>query len=249
MDSDRLLNPQRLEQRESLFERIALRSLADQTDPEFKLILLSSAAMPQPYKTRLTQLCADMLGERAHIIFEEPRRAAEAINEYRHRTFGAKGGHVIQSILDDDDGVATNFVTRIKAEARGALETFTQHQNYTFISHAKGVNLNLKKSGRAEITHRNMPCTTQGLTLVAPARSNRSPFNVAHKKILNRRPLRLMAGGPVMYVRTVHNLNDSRAMIGNDTVATDVLQKITDRALPLLAQFAPAAPALERAAA
>lgn len=240
-DPDVLLDPARLEQREALFEKIALRSLADQSDPDFKLVVLSSKAMPKPYKKRLTELCADMIGERAHVMFKPPRRTAVWFTEYRQGREGAEQGHDIQSILDDDDGVATNFVERIKAEARVACDTFGKPDDYTFISHARGVNIELKKSGEVVITHRNMPCTTQGLSLVAAANSHRSPFNVAHKKIIARRPLRILTGGPVMYVRAVHNFNDSRALVGDDRVAAEDLERITAGPLPLLGHFMPRA--------
>lgn len=236
-DPELLLNPARLEQRERLFEKIALRSLQDQTDPDFKLVVLSSQGMPTAYKKRLVELCADTLGARAEVLFRAPRRTAGCFNEHRQSSIPATGKYIIQTILDDDDGVATNFVARIKAEADVATQTFTNERDYTFISHATGVNLKLDKHGNAEVTHRNIPCTAQGLTLVAPAASDRSPFNVAHKKILERRPLRILAGGAAMYVRTVHNLNDSRAMVGNDLVEPDMLERITREQLPMLAQF------------
>lgn len=238
-DPERLLAPSRLEQREALFEKIALRSLQDQTDPDFELIVLSSAMMPEAYKKRLSELCRDMLGERAHVIFREPRRVASAFNRFRASIQPEGAGHTIQTILDDDDGVSKHFVRQLKAEAQTAVNSFRSQQDYVFISHASGLNLKLSSNGDAEISKRNIACTAQGLTLVAPAGSNRSPFNIAHKKILERRPVRVLHGGPAMYVRTVHNLNDSRGMVGNDVIGQEEVAEISKSDLPLLGQFVP----------
>lgn len=119
------------------------------------------------------------------------------------------------------------------------MSSFRSQQDDVLISHANGLNLKLSDDGGAEITKRNIACTAQGLTLVAPAGSNRSPFNIAHKKVLVRRPVRVLHGGPAMYVRTVHNLNDSRGMVGNDVIGPDAVAGISKSDLPLLAQFAP----------
>ena len=241
-DPELLLNPARLEQRETLFERIALQSLSDQTDPDFKLLVLSSEAMPEAYKKRLLALCNDMLGERAHVLFRKPQRTAGCFNQYRAQQLPRKSKYVIQSILDDDDGVSSDFVSRIKREARVAERSFEKKDDYTFISHATGVNLKISEDGSAEVTHRSMPCTTQGLTLVSRSNSNRSPFNIAHKKILERRPVRVCHGGPVMYVRTGHNLNDSRTILSDHRPVTqEAVSDIIQNRLPLLAQFTPQA--------
>ena len=238
-DAERLFVPSRLAQRKALFERIALQSLRDQSDQDFELLVLSSEMMPDVYKKRLSELCNDMLGDRAHVIYRAPRRVAGSFHDYRSGTLRDTKGVAIQTILDDDDGVSTSFVARIKREAKAAQQSFQSKKDYVFISHASGVNLKLSKEGSAEITKRSMPCTAQGLTLVAPVASHRSPFNIAHKKILQRRPVRVLHGGPAMYVRTVHSLNDSRGIVGNDLVAPEALSTIVQNDLPLLAQFLP----------
>ncbi len=235
--ADLLFDPVRLEKRAALLEQIALRSLADQTDRDFGLIVLSSEGMPDLFKKQLSALCHDMLGTRAHVLFEPPERAAYCIDQFRRRTLTPTGPHVIQSILDDDDAVGARFVAKIKREAAAAISLFNEGQDYTFLSHAKGVNMVFRPKGGIELRRRNMPAAAQGLTLVSKSGANRSPFNIAHKKILERRPVRVIQGGPVMYLRSVHDTNDSRAMVGGKLVSEADVDQIIARDLPLLAQF------------
>lgn len=235
--ADLLFDPARLEKRAVLLEQIALRSLSDQTDGDFGLIVLSSEGMPAPFRTRLAALCKDTLGDRAHVLFEAPERAAYCIDQFRRRSLTATGPHVIQSILDDDDAVGAGFVETIKREAAAAVSLFHAGQTYTFISHAKGVNLVFRPDGGIELRRRNMPAAAQGLTLVSKSGTTRSPFNIAHKKILERRPVRVIHGGPVMYLRSVHDTNDSRAMVGGKLVSEADIDRIIAQDLPLLGQF------------
>lgn len=57
---DRLYSPRRMETRFHLFEHMVLPGFRAQTDPDFKLVVLSSAIMPEAYRTRLTRLCASL---------------------------------------------------------------------------------------------------------------------------------------------------------------------------------------------
>ena len=57
---DRLYSPRRMETRFQLFEHMVLPGFRAQTDPDFKLVVLSSAVMPEGYRTRLAQLCASL---------------------------------------------------------------------------------------------------------------------------------------------------------------------------------------------
>ncbi len=127
--ADLLFDSERLEKRARLLEQIALRSLSDQTDGDFDLIVLSSEGMPAAFRKQLSALCKDTLGDRVRVLFE----AAAA----------------------------------------------------------------------------------QGLTLVSKSGANRSPFNIAHKKILERRPVRVIHGGPVMYLRSVERWSAKRTSAGS----------------------------------
>jgi len=236
-DPAQLFDDARLTKRAHLFERIALRSLADQTDPDFQVLVLSSQDMPDPHKARLTQMCGDLLGDRAHVVFAAPGQAGKRMTRYRTDRMKRDGSHVVQTILDDDDAVATHFAERIKAEARAAVDLMYGPDDYTYISHARGISLVFSADGTISAEHRSMPATTQGLSLVAPRDGWRSPFKIAHKKILERRPVRVIHGGPIMYARGVHDTNDSRAQTGGAQLTPDELHALSRKELPLLRCF------------
>lgn len=61
-DASKLLSDARLEKRFSLFEKLPLAALRDQTDPDFDLIVLGSEAMADKHKKRLTEAAKDVLG-------------------------------------------------------------------------------------------------------------------------------------------------------------------------------------------
>ena len=49
--------------------------------------------------------------------------------------------------------------------------------------------------------------------------------------------MRVIHGGPVMYLRSVHDTNDSRAMVGGKLVSEADIDRIIAQDLPLLGQF------------
>ena len=101
-DPEKLFSPERLEQREYYLRKVALPSLRDQTNQDFNLIVLSSTLLPNPYKDRLKDVCNDILGPRAHVIFREPDSTSKVFQKYRWQTFD-RYAHTAQIVLDDDD--------------------------------------------------------------------------------------------------------------------------------------------------
>ncbi len=234
-DAALLLNSERLEKRFGLFQKVALQSLADQQDKDFALVILAADAMPAEHRKRVEELAKDTLGtDRAHVLFRPPGRASDEFTKYRQRTF-SDYAYTAQVILDDDDAVAMDFTDRMRLESRAAISVFQAKQDYTLISHARGLNLRFLPDGVLEVGKRNMPAAAQGLAVVAPSASVRSPFNLAHKKILDRRPVRVVHGPRPMYIRTVHDTNDSRARVNSNLVSAEMLPALAANHFPLLA--------------
>jgi len=68
-DKERLFDPERLSKRLELFEKLNLASLRDQTDADFKLVVLTSLDLPADHLARMQTACNDMIGaERTHIV-------------------------------------------------------------------------------------------------------------------------------------------------------------------------------------
>ncbi|WP_321828787.1 glycosyltransferase [Thalassovita sp.] len=231
-DPEKLFSPERLEQREYYLRKVALPSLRDQTDQDFNLIVLSSTLMPKPYQDRLKEVCNDMLGPRAHVIFREPDSTSKVFQKYRWQTFN-RYAHTAQIVLDDDDAVGVDFTADLRGEANAAVALRKANQpNYVFLSWPRGVTA-LFEDGNLELIPRNVPATNLGLTVVAPSESHRSPFRVAHHKVLERRPVRVIHTLEPQYIRSVHASNDSKGRRGTEPVKAETLPMLF-KTFPLL---------------
>lgn len=230
-DKALLFDDARLDGRHYFLEKIALRSLADQSDPDFGLIVLSSSDLPQHHKTRLEQVCGDMLGDRAHVIYRDPDSAGTAFQRYRKQSF-TQDPWTCQIVLDDDDAVSADFTQKLRAEAMAAKRLRPDGEEYCFISHARGISA-VFRDGKMSLRHRINAATNLGLAVVAPTMSRRQPFGIAHKKILERRPVRVLYTREPNYIRAVHDTNDSRAQYSDELVRADQMERM-HKAFPLL---------------
>ena len=203
-DAAKLFDDARLDGRHYFLEKIALRSLADQSDGDFGLIVLSAEALPERHKSRLQQVCGDMLGDRAHVIFRGPDSAGTCFTRYRKATFN-RDPWSTQIVLDDDDAVSADFTEKLRAEAMAAKKLRAPGEEYCFLSHARGISA-VFRDGQISLRHRLNAATNLGLAVTAPTGSRRQPFGIAHKKILERRPVREGVRGVGQHQRGVAEL-------------------------------------------
>ncbi|KIC48452.1 glycosyltransferase [Tateyamaria sp. ANG-S1] len=242
-DPERLFGEERLQKRSYFFEKIALASLAAQQDEDFKLILLSSAGLPDKQKTYLNEMCKDVLGDsRAHVIFRAPQRAGNCFRAYQHQVLNTED-YTAQIVLDDDDAVSSDFVDVMRREAMALQGLFQSDDEYCYVSQAQGLSV-VFEDGECRLLHRTVPFNTQGLMLVARTLTRRNPFFTAHKRIPQRHPARVLYGQTPYYIRAVHDTNDSRSMFGEDVLEPQEIGDLSGR-FPLLdtllTEHAPAA--------
>lgn len=210
-DPELLFDPERLKRRAYYFEKIALASLASQTDQDFKLIVLSSRDLPEEHKEYLVEKCNEVLGpERVHIIIHPPGSAGRCFKNYLIQHLN-ESAYTAQIVLDDDDAVSSDFVSVMRREALAIQNTFEKEGDYCYLSIATGLSAFLSDK-QWQFSLRNVPFTNLGLTLVAPTRTKQNPYMTAHKKIPLRHPSRLIDTQELFYIRCVHGLNDSRAV-------------------------------------
>ena len=239
-----LFDEERLESRLSLFHDITLASLKDQSDPDFRHLVISSKKLPEPFKKRLTEMCADVLGEkRSEVIFRPYGSCARMVRqwirtEYPHET------PVAQVVLDDDDAVSVDFVEVLKREVENNDAQIYDEEPMYFVSFPRGVSMVLDGERRfSGLFDRSVPCTDLGLTMVAPAGHRKNPFGIAHRKVADRHATRIIHTKRPFYIRTVHGLNDSNAMVGEIPVEEDKLDHMLEL-FPCITNFAPKTPAL-----
>jgi len=224
-DPEKLFNPERLDQRLELFEKIALASLRAQTDPDFRLLILSSNMMPEAYQQKLTELCHRMLGEeRVKIMFQKPHHAGTVFRKYVNRTYDPET-YLAQVVLDDDDGLSHDFIAICRNECLLAKNTFHDGTGELFLSFPTGYSLMLRK-GKPDLIPRSTPFTNLGLTLLSKASSRVNPYSKAHRKLGERFETRVIGTMRPFYLRSVHTSNDSRAMIEGDILTETEIAEI-----------------------
>ena len=210
-DPDALFDPARLRRRFEFFERIALASLRDQTDPEFKLAILSSKLMPNRFKNRLREMCYDTLGEdHCDLMFRHPGKAGRIFRRYTQRRY-ADHDYVSQVVLDDDDALSNDYIEVSKREAQNAVENNIDDKEVTFLSFCNGYTLGLSDNQEAWLAPRYVPFTNLGLAQISRPSSETHPFLTAHRKIGDRHTARAIHSKRPYYLRAVHDLNDSTA--------------------------------------
>ncbi|MEQ6249034.1 glycosyltransferase [Sulfitobacter sp. HNIBRBA3233] len=217
-----LFDSKRLARREYFFEKVTLRSLADQTDQDFVLNVLASEDMPKKYKTRLTDLCKDSLGERAHVIFG----AAEAPPRVHFRNYRweyhAKDPWSCQIVLDDDDALAMDFNEKLKVEAFGVKNMRARGEKFGCISFANGLTA-LFRDGKLELHRLTKPAINLGLAIVAPSKTKYNLFDISHNNVPRDRPTRVIYSQSPYYIRSLHDDNDSRGRYQDDAVSAEEL--------------------------
>ncbi|WP_295048463.1 glycosyltransferase [uncultured Paracoccus sp.] len=109
-----LFAPDRLDSRLATFEHLTLRSLANQSDAEFRFLVVSSDRMPDAYRARLEDICRSV--EQVILRFLPPTHISDAIHLVAKET-GLDLPDTVQFRLDDDDCVARDYIRRLRRHA------------------------------------------------------------------------------------------------------------------------------------
>lgn len=235
-----LFAPDRLERRMRYFEMITLPSLADQTDPGFRHMVLSSAGLPILFQRRLRDLVLDTLGaERAEVLYEPPGSAGKLLAHQTRARYRRRP--VAQVVLDDDDAVSNDFVEMVRYYGQVALDDPHNPDDYAFLSFPRGYSLGIERGQPAWLASRFVNYTNLGLALVAPGNSGRSPFATSHRKIGQRHPSLLLTHNRPYYLRAVHEHNDSNAYANRSAIDGEDAAAVL-RYFPFLARHVRMAP-------
>ena len=203
-----LFDPARLNMRLWLFERITVASLLAQSDQSFHHYILTSDHLPEWALDRLTVICRRAYAPDRYTIDRQPIGNAR---KFLRQFMVAKqlGDLVVQIVLDDDDGLASNFVACMAEQLTAAGDRLTPEQLPFFLSFSKGYGLVFSDEGRTpEVFQHRYPYINLGLTMVdAPSAPNILAINhLAAPTKAGCQPI----GGAPMFVRSVHGFNDSR---------------------------------------
>lgn len=194
----------RLEERFRLFETITLPGLKAQTDDLFNFVVVVGDCLPKAASDRLIDLTSGI--EQVQIVAQpsgEHRKVMKAVLN-QARTDPARP--CLQFRLDDDDGVAIDFVERLRAAAvdcKGLINansTVAIDFTHGYIAEVRAGEIN------AMPVHRSL--VTAGLGMYVGGGCDLTIMNFAHQRMGRFMPVVSYPDGP-MWVRTLNGFNDS----------------------------------------
>lgn len=199
-----LYAPERLDERFKLFETITLPCLRGQTEDAFDFVIVIGECLPKDARDRLQDQTAGMTQVRiVSRSSDEHRRVMKAVLNEVRRDHAAP---CLQFRLDDDDGVALDFVARLR-------QATTDCAGLTSANHAVAFDFN--HGYLAEVKHgrmRAMPVhralVSAGLGMYVAGGSDLTIMNFAHQRMGRFMPVVSYPDAP-MWVRTLNGYNDS----------------------------------------
>lgn len=216
----RLYDETRMARRFHLFENLTLPSLLAQTDKDFRIVIMSSDVMPEPYKDRLRAVTAGLPD--VVLDFSASRIGRRAFRPHMIGSLGVRAtGTAIHFRLDDDDALARTYIARLRKLSHALPPS-------THITFPTGIMLfpaDPAKPDGVAIEHRHF-LTGLGLAIVAGAAFIKSPFEMMHSNVWTRWPV---VSDPSLcaYIRTQHFENDTVAR--QDKILTALRRERTSR--------------------
>lgn len=201
---DYLYSPARLEERFKHFELLTLPALRLQTDPDFRIVVVTGEALPSVALARLRDLLADI--PQAVITQMPPMRHRTAMHEATLAHLPEPDAPSIQFRLDDDDAVAVDFVERTRLAAM-TVEPLSIVHPYVGIDFMQGHFVQLSDQG-VHLAPAFKSCLGVALSIVAPAHPKRTILTYGHHKLPEKMPV-LSFSDSEMYLNSKHAHNDS----------------------------------------
>jgi hypothetical protein len=208
--ADALFHPDRLRRRMELFRRFTLPSLIAQTDQDFKAAILIGEKMPIEFRKELEDMLAPHAFAKIVALppmehYKATQAALAAIPTQQDTS------HIATFRLDDDDAIHIEMIQRIRNLAEGLLQMREDERPFVIgFMHGHFMSLEGDLAVVSRVTERT-PLGV-GLTMVAPVAS---PVNIFvqnnHRSIAEKFDTYTDASRP-MFIRTVHDLNDSGAV-------------------------------------
>ncbi|MEL7257671.1 MAG: glycosyltransferase [Pseudomonadota bacterium] len=201
-----LYAPERMDLRFRHFEALTLPSIAAQKDKRFTFLVVTGERMPKRYRDRLNDICASV--PEIKVVTAAPAKHRTAMQEVIQTEIGEEDTETLQFRLDDDDAVGTNFIRGIRRTARLAWKLRADWQNLV-IEYSNGYSVKLTSGGilAKDIQGQFLAC---GLAVLFRPGDPQTVMNFAHHKLHHTMPTIIDPTTP-MYLRAVHDDNDSRA--------------------------------------
>lgn len=203
-----LYDPARLARRWFWFERVALPAWQAQTDPDFRLVVMTGPDLPEPYLSRLRAISAATPQIRLELVPPMDHHRVACARALRpHVETGAEAIGYFKH--DDDDAISVDFIATARRDLRVVRPMFNRDGRVSS-DYMKGLILKVTETG-VEVLPRHVYST--GVALITWVRPDdpESAIDFEHWRMgshMNGVALHDKA----MFVRVVHHDNDSGAL-------------------------------------
>lgn len=202
---DFLYDPERLERRWQWFSRVAIPGWLAQTDKNFTLVIMTGPDLPEPYLSRLRDLCDSAPQLKLSLIppMERHRAACrsalapyvdpdvDVVGHFRH---------------DDDDAVALDYIQRTRDDF--ALVQGLWHANKRLsLDYGRGLMVEAHK-GALTVTPRICHNMGVALTIFLAPDSGQTALSFNHTSLEQWMPC-VSVNATVMFIRSIHRDSDS----------------------------------------
>ena len=213
-----LFDEKRLRDRLDLFRDIAVASLAAQTDTDFHHYILTSTELPEWALDELHGVCRDAYDEKRYTIDRRrPAQAKKFVRLFLQQHY--ENEIVAQVVLDDDDGLARDFMAEIKAEAASYLQQPQPDFPY-FFSWPKGYgSVFASPDQQPDLFEHSFRFINLGLTILATP-TDKNILAINHMGAPRRFGATVLSD-KAMFVRSVHDHNDSRVDVTKNWIKVD----------------------------
>jgi len=201
----RLYDPERLERRFSLFERLTLPALLAQSDRDFRMVFLIGRSLPDVWRDRLAAAIAPLPGGR--IVALAPMPHYMAIKRSFAIATPVEASHITGFRLDDDDAIDRDHIGRM----RGMVERLLPVSGLEVplvTGCNRGFFLERKPDGNQlfEVTEKTP--IGLGLAMTTPAGMSENIFRRNHR-FCGQYYNTFTDANALAFIRTVHADNDS----------------------------------------
>lgn len=201
-----LYETKRMQLRFAHFESLVLPSVRAQTDDDFTFLIVIGQNMPEPWFSRLHDLCAPVT--QIKITARKPLKHRLAMQLAIHEELGDDRPESFQFRLDDDDAMGVDFIelSRSIIDRTGRLR---RRAPRTAIDFNTGFTATLSADGiiAEDVISSFWAC---GLGVHFAAGDRKTIMNFGHHKLHHEMPS-IIHPSPPMYIRAKHVDNDSEA--------------------------------------
>lgn len=184
-----------LEGRFKLFEDYCLPSIQNQTRQDFEWVIFFDAATPDKFKEKIRIL---QVIYPFKAVFVTSGDQPEMARNY-FLALGSSQGWILTTTLDADDGLASNFVERLRENAASL-------NHKCAINFCYGISLYIRESGRMGIYSRRIK-SNSFISLLEPYDENlQTVWKVVHSHIIKIANIYDITGAPA-WLQVIHGGN------------------------------------------